>query len=265
MEGISPWRRLVGVVAGAVLLFLLLPSLVTTLIAFGESNQIVFPPTGFSMVLFRRFFAEEGWVSSTILSFRVAIWSTLIAIAFGVPAAFALTRGRFFGRRILAIFLLSPIMIPHVVIALALYVYFSRIGLTNGELRLVLAHSIATLPFVIVTAGAGLRHIDPAIERAATVMGASKLTVLRRVTIPLLAPTLVGSALFAFLISFDEVTISLFVARAGDTTLPVKMFASIQFEVSPVLAAISTMLTGLSIVMCLIVASVQRDKASGVH
>ena len=164
---------------------------------------------------------------------------------------------------LLAVFLLSPIMVPHVAVALALYIYFAEIGLRHGELRLALAHGIATLPFVVVTASAGLRQIDPALERAATVMGAGRFTVLRRVTLPLLAPSLVASGLFAFLISFDEVVISWFVARAGDTTLPVKMFASIQFEVSPVLAAISTMLTALSVVVCVAVASVQKEARSG--
>ncbi len=260
---ISGWRIALGIVVTVILLFLLLPSLITAVISFGSSNQIVFPPKGFSLTLFRRFFSEEGWVSSTWLSFRVAIWSTLLALMLGIPAAYALTRGRFPGRKILALFLLSPVMVPHVAVALALYMYFTEIGLSNGELRLVFAHAIATLPFVVVTASAGLRHIDPALERAATVMGASRLTVLRRVTLPLLTPSIIASGLFAFLISFDEVVISWFVARAGDTTLPIKMFSSIQFEVSPVLAAISTMLTALSIVICVIVATVQKEARSG--
>jgi len=261
-QRLSGWRVALGFVVALILLFLLLPSLITIAISFGNSNQIVFPPRGFSFNLFRRFFAEEGWVSSTWLSIRVATLSTFLVLMLGVPAAYALTRGRFPGRRLLALFLLSPMLVPHVAIALALYVYFTEIGLSQGELRLVAAHSIATLPFVIVTAGAGLRHIDPALERAATVMGASRLTVLRRVTLPLLTPSIITSGLFAFLISFDEVVISWFVARPEYTTLPVKMFSSIQFEVSPVLAAISTMLTALSVVICVGVAAVQKEARS---
>lgn len=260
---LSHWRIAVSTLAILILLFLLLPSVITVLISFGDSNQIVFPPKGFSLNLFSRYFSEEGWVSSTWLSFQIAMYSTLLSLFVGVPAAYALTRGAFPGRRVLAIFLLSPIMVPHVVVALALYIYFAEIGLRNGELRLVIAHGVATLPFVIVTASAGLRHIDPALERAATVMGASRLTVLRRVTVPLLSPSIIAGGLFSFLISFDEVTISWFVARAGDTTLPVKMFSSIQFEVSPVLASIATMLTGLSVVVCVLVAFIQKDQDRG--
>jgi putative spermidine/putrescine transport system permease protein len=255
----SGWRIALGLAVALILLFLLLPSLITVVISFGSSNQIVFPPKGFSLNLFHRFFTEEGWVSSTWLSFSVAVLSTALVLVLGVPAAYALTRGSFPGRRMLALFLLSPIMVPHVAVALALYIYFSAINLEQGELRLIAAHSIVTLPFVIMTASAGLRHIDPALERAATVMGASRLMVLRRVTLPLLMPSVVTSGLFAFLISFDEVVISWFVARPGDTTLPVRMFSSIQFEVSPVLAAISTMLTALSVVICVAVAAMQKD------
>jgi putative spermidine/putrescine transport system permease protein len=255
---LSPWRLLVNASAMAIMAFLLIPSLIVAWISFGDSNQIVFPPRGYSLILFERFFSEEGWVSATLLSLRVAIWSTIVAILLGIPAAYSLTRGNFPGRRILALFLLSPVMVPSVVIALALYVYFFAINLGQGELKLVLAHSVVTLPFVIITAAAGIRNIDPNLERAATIMGGSKFLVLRRVTIPLLMPSIVAGALFAFLISFDEVVITWFVANAGYTTLPVKMFSSIQFEVSPVLAAISTMLTGLSALICVLVAIAQR-------
>jgi putative spermidine/putrescine transport system permease protein len=261
-QRLSGWRIALGFAVTLIFLFLLLPSLITVAISFGESNQIVFPPKGFSLNLFRRFFEEEGWVSSTWLSFRVAILSTSTVLLLGVPAAYALTRGNFPGRQLLSLFLLSPIMVPHVAIALALYIYFTATGLNVGELRLVAAHCVATMPFVIMTVSAGLRHIDPALERAATVMGASRLTVLRRVTLPLLVPSIVTGGLFAFLISLDEIVISWFVARPEDTTLPVRMFSSIQFEVSPVLAAISTMLTALSVIVCFVVAVVQKDTRS---
>ena len=256
----SGWRLALNLMVAATLLFLLLPSLITIAISFGDSNQIVFPPKSFSINLFRRFFTEEGWVTSAWLSLRVAVMATASALLLGVPASYALTRGRFPGRRLLAIFLLSPLMVPHVAIALGLYTYFAAIRLNQGELRLIAAHGIVTLPFVIMTASAGLRHIDPALERAATVMGASRLTVLRRVTLPLLAPSIIVGGLLAFLISLDEVVISWFVARPDYTTLPVRMFSSIQFEVSPVLTAISTMLTVLSVVICVILAAAQKEQ-----
>lgn len=240
------------------MLFLLLPSLIVVPIAFGNANEIIFPPKAFGTVLFQRFFTEPGWVAATLVSLRVGAITTIVSLLVGVPAAYGLVRGRFPGRKLLALFLLSPIMVPGVVIALALYLYFAKIGLHDGDVRLILGHSVATLPFVIVTASAGLRQVDPALETAATIMGASRITIFRRITLPLIRTSVVAGGLFAFLISFDEVVISWFVARADTTTLPVKMFSSIQFEVSAILAAISAMLTGLSVVVCVAAAFLQQ-------
>ena len=114
-------------------------------------------------------------------------------------------------------------MVPTVVIALALYVYYARIGLHDGDLRLVLGHVVVTLPFVIVTASAGLRQVDPALETAATIMGASRFTVFRRVTLPLIRSSIIAGGLFAFLISFDEVVIAWFVSQPATITLPVEI------------------------------------------
>ena len=261
MEGrISSWRLSNAVFAIAAMTFLLLPSLIVVPMSFSDSELIIFPPKGYSFHLYQRYVEEPGWVPATILSLRVAIWTTILSICLGVPAAYALVRGNFPGRRMLALFLLSPIMLPSVVLALAFYIYFVRISLSHGELRLVLAHCVATLPFVVVTAAAGIQTVDANIERAATIMGASRMHVFRTVTLPLVIPSIVASALFTFLISFDEIIISIFVAKAGDTTLPIKMFSSLVFEVSPVLAAISTMLTLMSALICILITFVQKSE-----
>ena len=256
----SGWRLANKIAALSIIAFLLIPTILVAWMSFGDSNQIVFPPKGYSLILFQRFFTEQGWVDATILSFWIAIFSTMLALLLGIPAAYGLARAKFPGRRFIALFLLSPVMLPSVVIALALYSYFFKLDLGQGMFKLVMAHTVVTLPFVIVTASAGMRNIDANLERAAIIMGAGRLLVLRRVTIPLLLPSIVASSLFAFLTSYDEVVITWFVANAGYTTLPVKMFSSIQFEVSPVLAAISTMLTGLSIAACVLVSIAQKKE-----
>ena len=253
--------RRVAALAWAILGFLVLPSLVVVPIAFGNQNVIQFPPQEFGFVLFQRFFNEAGWVASALVSLRVAALTTALALAVGVPAAYALSRGRFPGKRLLALFLLSPIMVPGVVMALALYIYYARIGLHDGTARLVLGHAVATLPFVIVTVSPGLRQVDLALETAASIMGAGRFTVFRRIVLPLIRPSVIVGGLFAFLISFDETVISWFVARSDTITLPVKMFASIQWDASAVLAATSTMLTAISILVCLILVSLQRGTA----
>lgn len=251
---------MVTVAAILVLFFLILPSLIVVPISFGDTNEMVFPPPRWSLALYRAYFTEPEWLASTWLSLRVATWTTAISLLFGVPAAYGLVRSEFPGKRLVAMFLLSPIMVPAVVIALGLYIYYVRIGLSQGEVRLVLGLSVVTMPFVVVTASAGLQNVDPNLERAATVMGAGPLTVLLRVTLPLLRPAIIGGGLFAFLMSFDEVVVAWFVTRAGYQTLPIKMFSSIQWEISPVLAAISSMLTLASATICLLVVAARRSE-----
>ena len=255
-------HRAVGIAAWAIVVFLLLPSLIALPIAFGNVTAIIFPPRQFGIALFQRFFTEPGWVISTLVSLRVALVTTTLSLLFGIPAAYALVRGQFPGRNVLALFLLGPILVPGVVISLALYIYFANIGLRNGDLRLILGHMIMTLPFVIIMTSAGMRQVDPALETSATIMGASRLTVFFRITVPLVRSSIVAGALFSFLLSFDEIVVSWFVARPDTLTLPVKMLSSIQWEASSILAAISTMLTAISIIACLAVTSATREDAN---
>lgn len=256
-QGRSPLSAVASGAAWCVYLFLVLPSLIVIPISFGDKSTLEFPPSTFSLQLYRQYFLEDQWMAATALSLRVALGATVLSLVAGVLAAYALVRCDFPGKKTATIFLLSPILVPVIAVALGLYLYFNSIGIRGSELSLILAHSVITTPFVIVTAMAGLRHIDANLEIAATVMGAGRWRTLTRVTLPLLKPAILGGALFAFLISFDEVVIAWFVAKTGYVTLPVEMYSSIQWSgVSPVLAAISTLLTILSIVICLAVAAV---------
>lgn len=151
-------------------------------------------------------------------------------------------------------------MAPIVVVALGLYLYFATIGVHGPAIPIVLGHVLIAFPFVIVTCMAGMQNVDRNLEIASQIMGAGPFTVFRKVTLPLLRPTIIASALFAFVISFDELVISYFVGKAGFSTLPVKMFGSIQWDISPVIAAISTLLTVFSLIVCLIAASAGHDK-----
>jgi putative spermidine/putrescine transport system permease protein len=260
MKRLDGWSLAVTIVGCAVLAFLLLPNLIVIPIAFGNRNAIVFPPVDFGLAMFHALISEPGWLVATWLSFRIACFTAAISVLLAVPAAYGIARGRFAGKRLLTLILLSPMMVPAVVVALGLYLYYANIGLTFGFARLVIAHVLVTLPFVLITSLGGLQQIDPTIETAAKVMGAGRITVLRRVTLPLIAPSITAGVLFAFLISFDEVVLSWFVAQPDSTTLPVRMFASIQYDVSSVLAAISFILTVISTAFCIGVASLQRQE-----
>lgn len=239
--------------------FLVLPSLIVVPMSFGDKDEFIFPPGSLSLFLYERYFTQSNWMDVTLQSFIVALGTTAAALVLGVGAAYGLERYEFRGKRGISLFLLSPIFVPAVVIALGLYLYLARLQLAGTTVGLILSHTVITLPFVIITAAAALRHVDRNIETAAMVMGASRLLILRKVTLPLLRPALVSGGLFAFLISFDEVVISFFVTNVYTQTLPVKLYSSIRFEISPVLAAVSTLMTALSLIVCLIVAALQRS------
>ena len=244
--------------AWLVYVFLMLPSFVVVPMSFGDRNEFQFPPSNWSLYLYRQYLFESTWVSTTVQSFKVALLTTGFSLLFGVCAAYGVVRGNFPGKQVLTLFLLTPMLVPVIVVALALYLYLSSFGLNGTTAGLVIGHTLHTTPFVIVMTMAGLRHVDPNLEAAASIMGAGRLYTLWRVTLPLLKPVIVAAALFAFLISFDEVVISYFISATATQTLPVKMYSSIQWEISPVLAAISSLLTLLSLAVCVAGAALQK-------
>jgi putative spermidine/putrescine transport system permease protein len=254
----SPAAIFLKVTAWFGFLFLLMPSFIVVPMSFGNQYEMVFPPDSFSTYLYEQFFFQSNWMDATFLSFRVAISSTILALVLGVPAAYSIVRGTYPGKRYVAMFLMSPILVPIIVIALGLYLYFASLGIVGTEIGLIFAHTMFTTPFVIVTSMAGLRHVDQSLETAATIMGAGVMQTFFKVTLPLLKPAMFAGALFAFLMSFDEVVIAYFIADTGRMTLPVKMFNSIQWEISPVLAAVSALLTVLSLFVCVLAASFQK-------
>lgn len=252
------WRWIGSVLAWAVYLFLLLPTLIVIPIAFGESTEVQFPPAGFSLDLFRRFFTDQVWMSSLWTSTQIAVSAAFLALVIGVPAAYGLARAPIRARPVVQLALMSPLLIPSIVLALGVYLYFGRAGIAGTKTAIILAHTAYVLPFVVLTASSGLKALDSQIELAAQVLGSSRLQVLRHVVIPQMRPAIMVSLLFAFLMSFDEVVLAWFLSSTSATTLPVKMFTAIHWEVSPVLAAVATMLTFISAMACVAAAILQR-------
>ena len=257
------WRpsKMNATVAWLIFAFLILPSFVVIPMSFSDSDEFVFPPQELSTYLYEKYFFDGNWMQTTRQSFVVAVLSMSTCLFFGVTAAYGVVRGNFPGKGLVTVFLLSPMFVPLIVTALGLYIYFATLGLSGTTVSLVIGHTLHGTPFVIVLCMAGLRHVDPTLETAARVMGAGRVYTLARVTLPLIKPALIASALFAFLISFDEVVIAWFITTVYTQTLPVKMFSSIQWEISPVLAAVSTLLTVLAFVVCLAGVLVQKDEA----
>lgn len=237
--------------AMATYVFLLFPSLIIVPISFGNRVELVFPPEHFSLDLYRDYFGSADWLTVTVRSTMYAGMAATLAIVVGVPGSYALSRANFPGKRLLVMLVLSPMMVPVVVISLGLYLYYLRLSLTSTVLGVVLAHAMYVTPFIVLTISAGIENLDERLEKVAVIMGASQWRVFFQIVLPQLVPSLVSAAMFAFLMSFDEVVIAWFITGPSTMTLPVKMYSSIKWEVSPVLAAVATILTAVSIVVCL--------------
>lgn len=249
----------IAIVAWFVLFFLILPSIVVVPMSFGSDDILLFPPREYSVYLYHKFFTEAEWVASTWQSVKVGVLSTALSLMLGSAAAYGLVRGDFPGRQLILMFFLAPLFIPLVILALGFYIFFIVIGLKGSTFALVVAHVVYVAPFVIVVISASLAAVDPVLERAAMTMGASRFYVFRRVTLPLIRPGLLTAGLFGFLLSFDELIIAIFVTDPETKTLPVKMYESLLYEVSPILAAISTILTVVALVVCVAALGLRRD------
>lgn len=251
-------RGLGSLLAALVYLFLLLPIVVVVPMAFGPANELSFPPSSLSLDLFRQFLSSPAWTDPLLQSARVAAISTVVVLLIGVPAAYGIARFDFPGKTVIMGSMMSPLVIPSIVTALGFYLYFSYLRIGGTTLALVLGHVMHTLPYVLVMIVAGVQKLDRNLEFGAQLMGAGQFRMFRTVVLPQLAPSLVGAALFAFLISFDEVVISWFLSGPTTATLPVKMYSAIRWEISPVIAAVSTLLTGISLLVCLIMVALKK-------
>lgn len=225
-----------------ILLYLLAPVIVVVATAFTTTAYPVFPPQGFTLMWFQKFLSMPEFTDAVQRSAMLATASTLVSTALGTFSALALARYRFRGREAISAFMLSPILFPTIVLGLALLVFYSYIGLQGSFLGLVAAHSVLTTPFVIRLVMASLSEFDPAVEEAARNLGAGWWRTFLQVTLPLIRPGVLAGAVFAFIISFDELVVTLFLAGPDMTTLPVRIYTFVEFSSEPTISAISTLL-----------------------
>ena len=243
------WRIAVHVVAGLVLAFLVLPILAVVPAAFNETSYIRLPPEDLSLRWFVSFFDDREWVSSLLNSLRIAALTTAFTVLLGTLAALGLDRTEGRARRVLTGLFLAPLIVPVIVTAVALYYVSQRMGLVGTALGLGLGHALLCLPFVVINVAISLRSVDPSWRRAAEGLGAGPLTVFRTITLPNIVPGILGGAVFAFVTSFDEVVISVFLAGLWSKTLPVKMWETIRLEFTPSVAVAATFIIVLTVVL----------------
>ncbi|WP_291296820.1 ABC transporter permease subunit [Elioraea sp.] len=223
-----------------VLLFLCAPTLIVVPMGFTDSSFLSFPPPGFSLRWFETYFGSPLWLGATLRSFVVGFGTACLATLLGGFAALALARSS--GRWQAALFglLIAPMIVPRIVIALGLFYLFAQLGLVATELGMILGHAVLAMPFVFITVAAVLKGYDWRLDQAAATLGASRLRVLVEITVPLLKGGLIAAFLFAFITSFDDLTVALFVSGGVTVTLPKQMWDDMILQLNPTLAAVST-------------------------
>lgn len=232
-------------------IFMLAPLLIVCIVAFTPEGYLSLPTRGPSLRWFRAILDYPEFVRAFWDSLLLASLSSTVAILLAVPAALAIARYRFPGREAMTTLFMSPLMVPHVVLGIAFLRFFSQIGISGTFTGLVLSHIIVVIPFALRLVLAASYGIDRRIEHAAISLGANTATVFRRVTLPLILPGVVSGWLLAAINSFDEVTMTVFIASPATVTLPVRMFLYIQDNIDPLIAAVSACLIAMTALLLL--------------
>ena len=227
-------------------LVLIAPIVIVCVLAFSGEGYLRFPPETFSLRWFSAFFGDSRWRQSLWSSFVIALIACAISTVLGFLAAYALVRGDFRAKKFLLSFMLMPLIVPHVITAIAMYFLTARFGLVGNVVWIGVCHAVVTLPIVLLILLSSMQSVDINLERAALSLGGSRLYVFRRVVIPLALPGILSGELFAFLASFDELIISLFLAGVRAQTLPVRIWNSLHLELEPVIAAVSAFLIAVT-------------------
>ena len=242
-------NALLLIASAPILLFLLLPSLIIIPMALSKSQMIQFPPEWISLHSFADYLGDREWVDSTLLSFQVAIVAVLIAAIAGGTAAVALHGRSFAGKGLLVGLIMTPIVIPVVVLALGDYLLFAELHFLGSWFSIAVAHGVLATPYVFISAQTSLTSdLNPALVRSARSLGARPYSVLYHVYWPAVRPGLLAGSMLGFAVSFDEVVLALFLQGANSITLPVRTFSAIQYELTPKIAASASLFIVLALV-----------------
>ncbi len=254
---LAPFLR---VYVGILLVFLLFPLLILLPMSLGKAPYLEFPPSGLSLRWFETYLSRRDWMGPTVTSFQVALATMIAATSVGTLAAIGLSRAKFRGSNFCLSFLMSPLVVPHLIIAVGLYFQFAPLKLVGTRLGLVLAHMIIAIPLVVTIVLSALRNVDLMPEKAARSLGAGPILAFRKTTLVMIRPSLVSSALFAFLASFDDVIMALFLSGTSVFTLPKRMWDSVMLEIDPTVAAVSVVMITLSLILFFIGQWANRGK-----
>jgi putative spermidine/putrescine transport system permease protein len=241
-----------------VLGYLVLPILVVLPLSFTSGELLVYPMPAWSLRWYREFTTAPIWTRSLWNSVVLAVVTTAVATTVGMLAALGLQSLRSRLKPVLYGVLALPLIIPHVMVAVALFYYYARLGLVGSFIGLVMAHTVLALPFVVITIAATLQGFDANLPRAAASLGASPLQAFRLVTLPLILPGVLSGAVFAFVTSFDELLVILFVGSPEQRTLPRQIWSGVSETMSPAVVAAAVVLIAVSLLLMAVVELLRR-------
>ena len=251
--------RLPAIYSTLVLVFLVAPAVVVVPIAFTSSPFLDFPPPGYSLKWFEVYFGSDLWLGATLRSFGVAFATAILATLVAGLAALALARSTSRWRGAIFALFLAPMIVPRIVIAVGLFYLFAQIGLVATDLGLIIGHTVLALPFAFVAIAAVVKGHDWRLDQAAATLGANRVQTLMRITVPLIRGGLVAAFLFAFITSFDELTVAIFVSGGVKTTLPKQMWDDMILQLNPTLASVSVVVFVIVMALLLIAERLRRS------
>lgn len=226
----------------AILIFLIAPILIIIPMSFSSSPFFIFPPKEYSWRWFENFFSDSKWMDALLKSLEVALMTSILATVLGTMGALAVSRLEFKGKQLFMGLMVLPMVVPIIVVGIAVYRFYSDFQMVGSTLGLVLAHTLLALPIVFVTVLASLSGFDRTLELAAMNLGSSPIGAFMKVTLPIIKPTVLSSALFAFITSLDEIVVTIFIGGSQDQTLPVVIWEQMRSQIDPTIAAASTLL-----------------------
>jgi putative spermidine/putrescine transport system permease protein len=236
------WSRLRAVICILAVLYLVAPLVNVLIISFSSAPFLTFPPPGFSMQWYRNLFGDPTWFGSLLTSVKILIPTAIISTAIGTAASYGLARSNFPGKQLLTGFIMAPMVVPVIIVAIGVFGVFRKVGLFGNLPGLILAHTVLTVPYVVATVSAALTVVDQRLEQAAMTLGATPLVTFRRITLPLILPAILSGLLFAMVISFDELVVSLFISTPTVRPVTVQMWSNIRGAVDPTIAAVATII-----------------------
>ncbi|MCC6468305.1 MAG: ABC transporter permease [Alphaproteobacteria bacterium] len=238
--GLPAWRIALYAWCGLVFFFLMMPLVIVFPLSFSSSPYLQFPPPGWSLRWYVAYVNDTAWIDATLRSVKIAVSTTVLATVLGTMLAFGLVRGRYPGKALVNQVSLMPLIVPGIIYSIAAYSLFAQVKMIGDWRAIVLGHAVHAIPYVVIVVGAALRTYDEAYELAAMSLGAGRLRAIWRVTLPQIRPALVSAMFLAFISSFDELVVAMFLG-GSNMTLPKKMFDNILNEIDPTIAAVSVL------------------------